>query len=270
MKTAPASRVPTSFYLPSSNADTIPPQLLAPTDAAFDKEPGLDLENENQVVHLLQYHILQDQIFTDDVDISEPLFPSTLLFNQTWTNITSGQRVALIRQQEDEVVLVSAFDSRSLVEKQNRDIHFFGGVIQPIDTLLVPPLSLSITTRTWFESMSALLGALYKVGLADEVMEAQNVTIFAPDNQAFKKTFGALSELSLAELRNVLAYHIVPNKVLYSLDLQEQSQFPTRATSIDKAEPVNVTILMAGNNRYVDSSQILDPDVLIANGVVHM
>lgn len=220
---------------------------------------------------LLQYHILQETVLTDELEVVDPHFPQTMLLNQSWTNVTGGQCVTLMRQDEEEIFLVSGLDSRSMIDYQNRDIHFFEGVIQPIDTLLVPPLQLSETIRARVPSMSAFLGALYKTGLADEVMEAKDVTIFAPDNQAFQRTFGALNELSMDELRNVLAYHIVPDRVLYSHGLERRGQLATRATTGDgEAEQINLTISSAGNHLYIDSSAIQDPDIMIANGAVHM
>lgn len=246
------------------------PQLLAPINSAFEKKADFDTDDEAQIVPLPQYHILQQTVVTGDLKVVEPHFPPTMLFNESWTNMTGGQRVTLMRQDEDEVFLVSGLDSRSMIDYQNRDIHFFEGVIQPIDTLLVPPLQLAETIRGRIPSMSAFLGALYKTDMADELMNAKDVTIFAPDNQAFQKTFGTLSELSMAELRNVLAYHIIPDKVLYSSDLQHQGQFLTRATLDDETEPINITITSAGNHRYIGSSAVQDPDIMIANGVVHM
>lgn len=220
---------------------------------------------------VLRYHILQQTILTNDLQVVDPHFVQTMLSNQSWTNVTGGQRVTLMRQDEEEVFFVSGLDSRSMIDYQNRDIYFFEGFMQPVDTLLVLPLSLAETIRARVPSMSAFLGALYKTGLADEVMQARDVTIFAPDNQAFQRTFGALDELSLDELRNVLAYHIVPDRVMYSNDLQHQGQFLTRATLDDEeAEPINITISSAGNHRYIDSSAVQDPDIMIANGVVHM
>lgn len=220
---------------------------------------------------LLQYHILQETILTDELEVIDPHFPQTMLFNQSWTNVTGGQCVTLMRQDEEEVFLVSGLDSRSMIDYQNRDIHFLEGIIQPVDTLLVPPLQLAETIRARVPSMSAFLGALYKTGLADEVMEAKDVTIFAPDNQAFQRTFGALNELSMDELRNVLAYHIVPDRVLYSHGLERRGQLTTRATTGDGgAEQINITISTAGNHLYIDSSAVQDPDIMIANGAVHM
>lgn len=220
---------------------------------------------------VLRYHILQKTILTTDLQVIDPHFVQTMLLDQSWTNVTGGQRVTLMRQDEEEVFFVSGLDSRSMVDYQNRDIYFFEGFMQPVDTLLVPPLSLAGTIRARVPSMSAFLGALYKTGLADEVMQAKDITIFAPDNEAFQRTFGALDELSLDELRNVLAYHIVPERVLYSNELQHQGQLPTRATTDnDETEPINITISSAGNLRYIDSSAVKDPDILIANGVVHM
>lgn len=220
---------------------------------------------------VLRYHVLQKTILTTDLQVVEPHFVQTMLLNQSWTNVTGGQCVKLMRQDEEEVFLVSGLDSRSMIDYQNRDIYFFEGFMQPVDTLLVPPLPLAETIRARVPSMSAFLGALYKTGLADEVMQAKDVTIFAPDNQAFQRTFEALDELTLDEFRNVLAYHIIPDRVLYSNELQHQGQFPTRATlDNDEAEPIKITISSAGNHRYIDSSAVQDPDIMIANGVVHM
>ncbi|CAN8100530.1 unnamed protein product [Discula destructiva] len=249
-----------------------PLQLLAPTDEAFAKNPNFDINNETEVVPLLQYHIIQEQVFTNDIIVMEPRFFPTLLLNDSYTNITGGQRVTAIRQDEDEYVFVSGLDSRALLMDEMRDIHFFEGIIQPIDTFLVPPPSLEVTTRVRMESMYAFLGALYKTGLADKVMAQQNVTIFVPSNEAFQKVFGSLSEFPDAELRNLLNYHILPNKVLYSTDLNFADDFAykTAAMGYEDDEPLTLSVTLAGNERWIDTSQIIDPDVLIANGVVHM
>lgn len=230
----------------------------------------LDVNNETEIVHMLQYHVLQEKIFTKDFTLSIPQFLPTTLINQSFTNITQGQRITVLRSDEDEITITSGLDSRSMILSDMQDIHFFDGNIQAIDTLLVTPLSLAGTVFTRFPAMSAFLGALYKTGIADQILLAQNMTIFAPQNEAFQKTISALKGLSDTHLRNVLWYHIVPNAVLYSGDLRHDKMLDTAAIADDTGKPLTLSMSILGNNRYIDSSQILDPDVLIANGVVHM
>lgn len=152
-----------------------------------------------------------------------------------------------------------------MIERPN--IPFHGGLIQVVDTVLRPPQTLSLIVPLWFPELQAFLGALYETGLTDTIA-TQDVTVFAPRNGAFQRATGALAALSPADLRGVLAYHIVPSHVLYNGQLQNGSHWATLAGGNEKKLEVALTI--EGNNRYVDSSEILDPDILIANGVVHM
>lgn len=173
--------------------------------------------------------------------MGKPALVPTLLFNDSWTNVTGGQRATIIKQSEDEVIVVTGKDSRSVVERE--DIHFHGGLIHVVDTVLVPPYQLAPTCRIWFKELQAFLGALYQTGLYDEASTAEDVTIFAPQNSAFQLTSGALAGLSHEDLRNVLAYHIVPNNLLYSTDIQNATQWPTLAVANDATElPINVTV----------------------------
>lgn len=215
-----------------------------------------------------------------DLELSTPVFVPTLLVTTNSSNdtadaagdVASGQHMTIIRQTSDEVVLVTAGDSRSVVEEE--DVCFHGGLVQVVGTLLVPPRALEPTARAWFTDLQAFLGALYATGLVDDIgsENGSSFTIFAPQNGAFQRVAGALALLSPDELRDVLAYHVVPDEILYSTSLRNGSHWPTLAGGRDSAsgEPISIWLTAAGNNRYVDSSQILDPDILIANGVMHM
>lgn len=61
---------------------------------------------------------------------------------------------------------------------------------------------------------------------------------------------------------------------LYQANLSEQiiasKNVTVNGTSWATLGGKNVTVTVAGNNRYIASSQILDPDILIGFGVIHM
>lgn len=236
------------------------------------------MNNATMVTDLLRYHILQGRVAVADLELGDPVFVPTLLAN-TNASIDStanqtAQSITIIRQSSDEVVLVTGGDSRSVVEDE--DVRFHGGLIQVVSTLLVPPRALAPTARTWFTDLNAFLGALYATGLIDALDSSaaggSRVTVFAPHNNAFQRVAGALDVLSPDELRDVLAYHIVPDEVLYSTHLRNASHWPTLAGGRNSTlgQPISIWLTAVGNSRYVDSSQIVDPDILIANGVMHM
>lgn len=202
------------------------------------------------------------------IEVGIPVFIPTLLKDSGSTNITGGQRVIINNQGNDEVVFTSGADSRSTVVEG--DIAFSDGVIHIVDTILAPPSRLEPVCRVYYPIMRAFLAALYQTGLIEPFAGTRDVTIFAPWDAAFQLTSGALSALQPSELRDVLTYHIVPGRVLYSADLDNATSWPTLSQPGGAVGPVNVTVTFSGNNRYVDSSQILHADILVANGVVHM
>lgn len=202
------------------------------------------------MVNILRYHILPGIVSVDTTAEGIPVFARTLL---------DGARVIINRQHEDEVVFTSGADRRSMLVEG--DIQISDGLVQIIDTVMAPPPSLIQICRD-YTPLDAFLGALYQANLSEQFTTSKNVTIFAPHNTAFQRTSGALSALSLSELTDVMKFHIVPT-VLYSSDLVNGTTWPT-------FEGKRITVTVAGNNRYIVSSQILDPDILIDFGVVHM
>lgn len=137
---------------------------------------------------------------------------------------------------------------------------FSGGVVQVIDSLLIPPVNLTSTTNTF--NLTAFEGALYASNTVADFSYTPNVTIFAPDNAAFQALGPAISGMTLDELSQVISYHLVP-QLLYSTDLTNATSFPTEHGE-------NITVLHDGNSIYIDSAQLVTADILIANGVLHV
>lgn len=237
-----------------------------------------DFDTEDQVTNLLRYHLLQREVPLGDLETGVPYFAPTLLTNTSYTNTTGGQRVILNKRNDGTIVFTSGADKLSTVLLG--DIPFSGGLLHIVDTLLVPPYNLVDTCRTWFPELQAFLGALYRFGLVDDLSTTPDLTLFVPTGSAFQRTAGTLSMRTDEELRNILAYHVVPGRLVYSTALVDGSSWPTlankRITLDEQDQPgvqedaLNLSVTVAGNDRYIDSSRIVNPDILLANGVLHM
>lgn len=217
---------------------------------------------------LLEYHILQGTVATAAIPEGPPTIGSTFLTDPAYSNVTGGAKVLIDKQPGDVVVFTSGAGSRATLV--DGDITFDGGLIQVIDTLMVPPERMEPTMRVAYPDLTAFLAALYAADQVPFFADSANVTIFAPYNAAFQQVAGTLTNLSQAALARVLDYHIVPNQVLFSTDLTNGTNLATAATTPGTSQAVLAHVLRAGNNAYVDRAQIIQPDILIANGVMHM
>ncbi|KAK1764132.1 Fasciclin-domain-containing protein [Phialemonium atrogriseum] len=260
------------LQLPSYSGVTI----IAPNNDAFEKLQDWDPKNKTLVTSILEYHILQGTVATNALPEGPSTFASTLLTNPAYTNVTGGQNVIINKQPGDVVVLTSGGGSRSTL--LDADIAFSGGLIQVVDTLLVPPPRLEPTFRDVYpQDLTAFLGALYAAGLVPLFADSANVTVFAPRNAAFQLVSGALSTLDRDALARVLRYHLVPGRILPSSALfapDGPNSTDTAATNTTTGNATNgaasLRISRAGNSVFVDGARIVQPDVLLANGVAHI
>ncbi|MFF3849667.1 fasciclin domain-containing protein [Streptomyces sp. NPDC002328] len=114
-------------------------------------------------------------------------------------------------------------------------------------------------------ALSTLASAIQKAGLVDTLNDAQNLTVFAPTNDAFKKIPQATLDQLLndkAQLTKVLTYHVVGQK-LTPQDL-ENGSFAT----LEKSE---LTTSGSGESYTVnDTAKVVCGDVKTANADVYL
>ena len=133
-------------------------------------------------------------------------------------------------------------------------------MIHVIDTVLTLPQSDSATASA--ANLTALTGALTTANLVTALDGLKDVTIFAPSNAAFQAIGSAVGSLSTAQLAQILEYHVVNGTVGYSSGLMNMT-LPTLGGG-----SVNITV--EGGSVFVNSAKVTIPDVLVANGVVHV
>lgn len=236
--------------------------LLAPSNDALDAllndtaVASMLTSDPSMLVALLQYHVLNGTFKSTDVTDKAAFIP-TLLTNETYTNVTGGQRVEAVKQGE-VVSFYSGLKEEANVTKA--DIEFNGGVIHIINTVLTIPPSLDETALA--SNLTAAAGALTSANLIDTVNGLQNITVFVPNNAAFSAIASVFGDLSTEALAEILQYHVVAGTVAYSTGLSN--------TTIESAEGTELRITVTDNGVFVNEAKVVLPDVLIANGVVHV
>ncbi|WP_221350509.1 fasciclin domain-containing protein [Streptomyces beigongshangae] len=114
-------------------------------------------------------------------------------------------------------------------------------------------------------ALSTLVTAVKKAGLVDTLNNAQDVTVFAPTNDAFAKIPKADLDKVLADkaqLTKILTYHVVGQK-LTPADL-EDSSYPT----LEKSE---LSVSGSGESYTVnDSAKVVCGNVKTANANVYI
>ncbi|KAI4287366.1 MAG: hypothetical protein L6R35_003376 [Caloplaca aegaea] len=239
--------------------------ILAPNNDAFNKIPYSSLgpafeANQSQIVRsVLQYHILPG------------LHPSgsyngTFSFDKTWlqdtsyTNVTGGQVVGGVQQAGDVNIFTSGMGTRSTLITAN--LRFAGGIVHVIDNFLIPPNTFTQTVPQF--NLTAAGGAAEYASLAEYANTHEDLTIFVPQNAAFQALGGTLQSMSPPQLQRILDYHVINSStVLYSSGL-------SNGTILRTLSGQNVTISFASNSLFVNQARVLQQDLLIANGVMHV
>lgn len=150
------------------------------------------------------------------------------------------------------------------------------GVIHGIDMVLLPRnimelVDLMVDATGEF---SVLQTAIDAANLRDAVATTENITVFAPTNQAFLDLLmelgaGSLEELvgliGLDGLASVLTYHVFAEGQVYAADLVDGdiTMLSGDAVTVDTSAPKLIDL----NER---ESMIIGTDVQATNGVVHV
>lgn len=236
--------------------------VAVPNDNAFRKLGNWETYNASTVEATLKYHILKEAIDMPSIEKGDSIWASTSLTDEKFSTVAGGQRVILTKQPGSEVVLTSGFATRGTVLVE--DLKFDNGLVQIIDSVMRVPETLESTARSAYTDLTAFVGALYATDLMNEVAQQKDVTIFAPRNAAFQQLAGAFEDMDKEKLKRILQYHIVPGHLSHVWELKNASSH----TTADDGNKVSIT--RHTNFIYVNSAEIIQNDILISNGLVHM
>lgn len=118
-------------------------------------------------------------------------------------------------------------------------------------------------------NFSILVSAVVKTGLTDALSNTQNLTVFAPLNNAFRAlgyTSASINALTndadIAKLKSVLQYHVLAEKIPASA---------INTANIEKTTLNGAKLYATGNASgvYINGVKVQIADVAASNGVIH-
>jgi uncharacterized surface protein with fasciclin (FAS1) repeats len=113
-----------------------------------------------------------------------------------------------------------------------------------------------------FKTLASLVK---QAGLAGALSKPGALTVFAPTDAAFAKvpkaTLTALAK-DKAKLKAVLLYHVARGKVTAAQVV--------KLKSVKTLEGRSLPIRVAGGKVYAGGAQVIKPDVMASNGVIHV
>lgn len=226
--------------------------ILAPNNAAFAdfmSSPAANASNDT-LAALLTYHVINGTY----VNFTDPAFVGTYLNTAPYGNITGGQAVEVRNS-----TVYSGLRANSSIS--GSPVNFTGGVVHIIDHVLTLPQTISDTALSF--GLSSFYGAVSNASLVDTVNSAMDVTVFVPNNAAFQAIGSALPNLTMDNITSILSYHVINGTVAYSSLLSNES--------VGTLQGNNLTITVHNSSAvYVNSARVIIPDIIVANGVVHV
>lgn len=255
--------------------------IFAPTNQAFANVPrdipeGEAIEFKNDTIAigaLLANHVFKG-VYPSNVITNVPTFAQTLLDisyineRQPFSNFTGGAYNGLVKNGNDVCVLSG---EQTISTVTQADIKLGEGItIHKVDTVL--SFGAPVQLFTYRAGYTALNAALEQANLnidfgltgADTTsLNLSDYTIFVPTNDAFAKIGSVLESVDVRTLQDVLAYHIIPNNVIFSPSLGNVTVPSLQGTNL------TFTVLPDGS-AWVNNAKIVFANTILYNGVAHV
>jgi len=230
--------------------------VFAPTNAAFRKyeidEKAIseitDAEDIEELKSVLLYHVLGSEVKA--AQLTNAYVPTLFTVNGNGVSLKIG---------------IAPVKLNAEVNVTTADVDASNGVIHIIDDLLFPPTIVDIASND--PVFSTLVAAVDKAGLVSTLDTTENLTVFAPINQAFTDINFDLEATSKEALTPILTAHVLGSQVRSTQIMNGQ-----KVTALNPAVELtfNTTsgVKLSGG-KTIDAS-VLAADVQATNGVIHV
>jgi uncharacterized surface protein with fasciclin (FAS1) repeats len=231
--------------------------VFAPDNAAF-AASGINSAAINalpipDLTNLLTYHVLGSKVVSTAVPVSDSVRTLSSKF--------------LFASRNPNGVFVNG------IKVKAADISASNGVIHVISKVLVVPTATIADLATATPDLSLLLTAVVRAGLDGAVSGPGKYTVFAPTNAAFIAAgypdAATINNAPVADVAAIVKKHVLTTNV-FSSDLIAGAVTPetlqTGVTLTVGTTPASVKITGSASA----ASNIVTPDILATNGVVHV
>ncbi|MCA3560817.1 MAG: fasciclin domain-containing protein [Aestuariivirga sp.] len=120
-------------------------------------------------------------------------------------------------------------------------------------------------------SFKTLIAAAQAAGLADALATTNNITVFAPTDEAFAKLpAGTVESLLKPENKDklvaILTYHVLPRE----LESKQMLAGPFHVRTLKANPDRTLTITKNAGGVTVDNATVIKADIMTDNGVIHV
>ncbi|KAF8533405.1 FAS1 domain-containing protein [Trichophaea hybrida] len=236
--------------------------ILAPSNDAFKAfkkmEQYKDITSE-ELKEVLTYHVLDGTYYSSAFKEKPQFLPTLLGEFQDFRNLSGASQVVKVLKEDGMAHVYGGLGMKIGVQKA--DLNFTGGVLHIMDSVIPPPMKVSITAKV--ANLTSLAGALIEANLVETVDSMAGITVFAPTNDAFQAIGNLLTNLTTQQLTDILTYHVVSRAVAYSTSLKNNQE-------IETVNGGKLTIRIEDSSVFVNGARVIKADVLTNNGVVHV
>lgn len=233
--------------LTATLSDEGPFTVLAPTDNAFAALPDGTVEallaDVPALTDILLYHVVNGEV------------PASAVLEASLVTTLNG--VDFKVDVDGDVYINDAMVTVTDIEAEN-------GIIHVIDTVLIPPPSITAIAAADTQ-FSTLVTALTAADLADTLAGDGPFTVFAPTNSAFDALpEGTVTALlgDIPTLTDILLFHVVGSKEA-AADVVGSSELMTVQGS-------DAMISSDSTGVYIDGAKISITDIPARNGIIHV
>ena len=247
-----------SDLLDAASNETSNLTVFAPTNAAFeDLLSALGKSSLNEVPvgilkEIVEYHILGSAV--SSADLQAKTYPTLLPDESVTVSLDGGVKI----------------DDASVVTP---DVDASNGIVHVVNKVLLPSyvkaaLGTIVEVAMFNKDFTTLTAAVRKAGLLNTLETTDNLTLFAPNNDAFDAAgITSLDGLTADDLTPILLYHVVGSKVM-AADL---AGIPDGIVSTLNTSGYGKFFLSLGSDVYINgSSKVIATDIEKSNGVVHV
>lgn len=112
-------------------------------------------------------------------------------------------------------------------------------------------------------------GAIQRADLVQNLISADKVTLFIPQDQAFINVGSVLQNVDAQTLETIISFHAVVDNIFYTINLSDSDTLNTLAsTSYDSG--IDIIVDESDGALYANNARIITPNILLSNGVAHL
>lgn len=230
--------------------------LFAPTDDAFARLPASTLQalqgDANLLKSILSFHAVADSY-----------------------TFRGHYRDHVLMSLNNKPIRLSAYGNVHVyvavegVNVTTRNIRIQNGYLNEIDGVMVPPEGNIVDIVEKKDDLKEIASLLTQSGLKDTVKNDMNITVFLPNDNAFRQVDSAVMTYLGShpdDLKEVILYHVVSRTTLYSIGMKHSLTFPTADHHHDRI----MTLEDDMNNIYINNAKLVERDISATNGVIHV